>query len=80
MWTRRVDVLAVAHTYGGVKTLNGQPGDLRVPAKPGQAVRVRVVNTDNGPISVWPRRRYRLLAVDGTDVHEPGGYGTSRSP
>ena len=31
-----VDVVAVAHTYGGVKTLNGQPGDLRVPAKPGQ--------------------------------------------
>ena len=67
-----VDVVAVAHTYGGVKTLNGQPGDLRVPAKPGQQVRVRVVNTDNGPISVWPDDEYRLLAIDGTDVHEPG--------
>ena len=67
-----VEVLAVAHTYGGVKTLNGQPGDQRVAAKPGQSVRVRVINTDNGPIEVWPSGEYRALAIDGTDVHEPG--------
>src|SRR5688572_459521 len=40
------DVLATAHTYGGIKTINGVPGDLRVPAKAGQRVRVRVINTD----------------------------------
>jgi FtsP/CotA-like multicopper oxidase with cupredoxin domain len=67
-----VEVVALAHTYGGVKTLNGKAGDLRVAAEPGQPVRVRVINTDNGPIEVWPGGEYRALAIDGTDVHEPG--------
>ncbi|HZA72701.1 MAG TPA: multicopper oxidase family protein [Propionibacteriaceae bacterium] len=67
-----VEVVAVAHTYAGVKTLNGQPGDQRVAARPGQSVRVRLINTDNGPIEVWPSGEYRALAIDGTDVHEPG--------
>jgi FtsP/CotA-like multicopper oxidase with cupredoxin domain len=67
-----LDVVALAHTYGGVKTLNGQPGDLRVAAEPGQSVRVRAINTDNGPIEVWASGEYRALAIDGTDVHEPG--------
>ena len=67
------DVLAVSHVYAnGVKTLNGQPGNLQVPAKPGQQVRLRMVNTDNGPIEVWSGSPYRILAVDGYDVHEPG--------
>ncbi len=67
-----VEVVALAHTYAGVKTLNGKAGDLRVPAEPGQPVRVRVINTDNGPIEVWSSGEFRALAIDGTDVHEPG--------
>jgi FtsP/CotA-like multicopper oxidase with cupredoxin domain len=67
-----LDVLATSHLYGGVKTLNGQPGNLRLAAKPGQRVRLRVVNTDNGSIEVWSGTPYRILAVDGYDVHEPG--------
>jgi FtsP/CotA-like multicopper oxidase with cupredoxin domain len=44
-----------------------------VTAAPGERVRVRVVNTDNGPMSAWvPGKPFRVLAVDGTDVHEPG--------
>jgi FtsP/CotA-like multicopper oxidase with cupredoxin domain len=70
--TPALDVVALAHSYGGVKTLNGTPGDLRVPAEPGQSVRVRVANTDNGPIEVWPSGEFRALAIDGTDLHEPG--------
>jgi FtsP/CotA-like multicopper oxidase with cupredoxin domain len=66
---QRVDVTAVAHTYGGLRTINGKAADLRVPAKPGQRVRVRVTNTDNGPMKVWTSGSYRLLAVDGTEVH-----------
>jgi FtsP/CotA-like multicopper oxidase with cupredoxin domain len=68
---QQVDVTAVAHTYGGVRTINGKAEDLRVPAEPGQAVRVRVANTDNGPMKIWTSSPYRLLAVDGTDVHQP---------
>jgi FtsP/CotA-like multicopper oxidase with cupredoxin domain len=54
-----------------MKTINGVAGDLRVPAKPGQRVRVRVINTDNGPIETWPGGPYRLLAIDGYDVNAP---------
>ena len=69
---RTLDVTAMAHTYGVRKTLNGQPGDLHVAAGAGQNVRVRVINTDNGPIQTWASAVYRVLAVDGGDVHEPG--------
>ena len=40
-------------------------------AKPGEQVRVRVINTDNGPIETWAGSPYRVLAIDGYDVHEP---------
>jgi FtsP/CotA-like multicopper oxidase with cupredoxin domain len=66
-----VDVLATAHTYGAQKTINGAVGDLRVPAKPGQQVRIRVLNTDNGPIQTWPSVPYKLVSVDGGDVNAP---------
>ena len=68
---QHVDVSAVAHTYAGVRTINGKAEDLRVPADPGQRVRVRVTNTDNGPMQVWTGATYRLLATDGTNVHQP---------
>ena len=48
------------------------PGDYRVPAQPGEQIRLRVINTDNGPIETWSDTPYRLLAVDGTDVNQPG--------
>ncbi len=65
-------MIAAAHTYLGAKTINGVPGDYRVPAQPGEEIRLRVVNTDNGPIKAWSDTPYRLLAVDGTDVNQPG--------
>ena len=68
---QQVDVSAVAHTYAGARTINGKAEDLRVPARPGQRVRVRVSNTDNGPMKIWTSGPYRLLATDGTDVHQP---------
>ncbi len=67
-----VGVVAAAHTYGGKKTINGVAGDLRVPAKAGERVRVRVVNTDNGSIEAWASTPYRLLAIDGYDINRPG--------
>jgi FtsP/CotA-like multicopper oxidase with cupredoxin domain len=68
---QQVDVSAIAHTYAGLRTLNGKAEDLRVPARAGQRIRVRVTNTDNGPMKVWSSGPYRLLAVDGTEVHQP---------
>ena len=66
-----LDVPALAHTYGGVHTVNGKAENLQVPARPGQRVRVRVTNTDNGPMEVWSNGSYRLLSIDGSDVHGP---------
>ena len=67
------DQLAAVHLYGGTRTINGQPGDLRVDAVPGERIRVRLINTDNGPMPIWVSGApYRLLAVDGTEEHEPG--------
>jgi FtsP/CotA-like multicopper oxidase with cupredoxin domain len=69
---RAVDVVALVHLYGGVRTVNGREGEQRVPAAPGQHVRVRVVNTDNGQMAAWVAGApFRVVAVDGTDVHEP---------
>jgi FtsP/CotA-like multicopper oxidase with cupredoxin domain len=66
-----VDVVALAHLYTGTRTVNGDAG-LRVPAAPGTTARIRVINTDNGPMSVWVSGApFRVVAVDGTDVHEP---------
>ena len=44
-----------------MKTINGRGGVTTVPAKPGQQVRLRVINTDNGPIETWGRIRLSLL-------------------
>jgi FtsP/CotA-like multicopper oxidase with cupredoxin domain len=66
-----VDVVAAAHTYEGMKTINGVAGDLKVPAKPDQQVRLRVINTDNGPIEAWADTPFRVLAIDGYEVNAP---------
>lgn len=65
------DIIAVAHTYRGTRTLNGEEGVTNVPAKPGERVRVRVVNTDNGTVPVWASAPYRVLAIDGGDLNAP---------
>jgi FtsP/CotA-like multicopper oxidase with cupredoxin domain len=67
-----LDVVALRHVYRGTPTINGHDGRQVVPAKPGQQVRVRVINTDNGAAQVWAGGApYRVLAVDGYDVHAP---------
>ncbi len=65
------DALAVAHTYAGTRTLNGQEGDVAFETTPGERVRVRVANTDNGPVEVWTGAPYVVRAVDGFDLNEP---------
>ena len=67
-----VDVVALAHMYNGVRTLNGRDVDARAEVAPGRRARVRVINTDNGPTSAWVVGAVaRLVAVDGTDLHGP---------
>ena len=67
------DQLAVLHRYGDGPTVNGSQEDLTVDAQPGQRVRVRVVNTDNGLAATWVTGApFEVLAVDGQDVNQPG--------
>ncbi len=67
------DVLALVHIYDGRRTVNGFDDMAREPLAPGARARVRVINTDNGPMSVWVGGGpFRLLAVDGHEVNEPG--------
>ncbi len=67
------DVMALVHTYSGVRTVNGHDDDVRVAAEPGDRVRVRLVNTDNNPMSIWvPEQPFRVLATDGHEINEPG--------
>ncbi len=66
------DIPALVHIYDGVRTVNGAEGDVAVDSAPGQTTRVRVINTDNGPMSVWVSGAdYRVVAVDGYDIHQP---------
>ena len=58
------DRVTSLHLYGGVSTIDGVPGGEPAAAAPGTRVRVRMINTDNGPTAVWvsvalpdPRRR-----------------------
>ena len=57
-----VDQLAVSHLYDSIATLNGDTGYQPVPARPGQRVRVRVVNTDNGPSKAWASVPFKVVA------------------
>jgi FtsP/CotA-like multicopper oxidase with cupredoxin domain len=65
------DVLAVTHTYGGTRTLNGEEGVVTEDVPAGQPTRVRILNTDNGAVQAWTSGTFRLLAVDGRDVNGP---------
>ena len=68
-----LEALAVLHRYGTDSTINGEEGTETVAAEPGQLVRVRVVNTNNGLMPVWVTgAAFRVLAVDGRDVNDPG--------
>lgn len=67
-----LDVVAVLHTYGGSRTVNGTPGRARHVAAPGTTSRVRVINTDNAALRVWVvGAAFRVLAVDGRNVSGP---------
>jgi FtsP/CotA-like multicopper oxidase with cupredoxin domain len=65
------DVVAMVHLYDGKETVNGWAGFQAIEAAPGQRVRVRLVNTDNGPQAMWTSSPYRLVATDGYDVNQP---------
>ena len=66
------DVVAAVHSYSGRRTISGRTGTQTVETAPGETRRVRLVNTDNGPLRAWVSGTpFRVLAVDGREVNEP---------
>jgi FtsP/CotA-like multicopper oxidase with cupredoxin domain len=72
------DLTALAHTYQGNRTLNGEAGDARADAKPGETARIRVINTDNGTLSTWSSVPVRVVAIDGRDLQNPTPVANKR--
>ena len=66
-----VDVVAALHSYGSSLTINGTASPGPVPADPGTTARIRFINTNNGPLRVAASQRFRVVAIDGTDVQQP---------
>jgi FtsP/CotA-like multicopper oxidase with cupredoxin domain len=69
----RRDLTVVAHTFDGVPTLNRNDSAGRERVAAGTPVRLRLVNTDSAEqrltVTGTP---FRVLAIDGTDLNEPG--------
>jgi FtsP/CotA-like multicopper oxidase with cupredoxin domain len=63
------DVVAAVHSYDGLRTVSGRTGEWHVAAEPGSTRRIRLVNTDNGPLRAWVvGAPFRVVAVDGVDL------------
>jgi FtsP/CotA-like multicopper oxidase with cupredoxin domain len=66
------DAVATIHTYDGKRTINGRTGTARMDMPAGTTARVRVINTDNTVLRVGlVGTPYKVVAVDGRDVHGP---------
>ncbi|MGH8970085.1 MAG: multicopper oxidase family protein [Actinomycetes bacterium] len=70
--TVTTDIVAAFHSYSGKRTLAGRTGVQTLPADAGERVRIRVVNTDDGPLRSWVSGSpFRVTAVDGRYVQSP---------
>jgi len=68
-----VDVVAPVHSYSGRRTIAGRTGEQHVAVPAGATARVRLIATDSGPLRTWVSGSpFRVVAVDGHDVNEPG--------
>lgn len=68
-----LDLAVVAHELDGVETLGGRDGVTSRKVLPGTEVRLRLVNTDNAPKPfVLSGTPFRVVAIDGVDLNEPG--------
>jgi len=67
-----LDLPVVVHTLEGIALVNKTDGVERWQVTPGTEVRMRLVNTDSGPHSFdVGGSPFRVLAIDGTDLHGP---------
>ncbi|MET8154810.1 multicopper oxidase domain-containing protein [Sphaerisporangium sp. NPDC005289] len=67
------DLPLPVHTFAGRTVLGDHDRPIERRVAPGTAVRLRLVNTDNTPHRfTLAGARYRVVAVDGSDLHAPG--------
>jgi FtsP/CotA-like multicopper oxidase with cupredoxin domain len=67
------DLALTAHTFDGIPTLNGDDRLAHRHVATGTHVRLRLVNTDAFTQTFTVSGvAFRVLAIDGTDLHEPG--------
>jgi FtsP/CotA-like multicopper oxidase with cupredoxin domain len=67
-----LDLALAVHTFDGIATLNREEGGRRK-TPVGTPVRLRIVNTDSFQHTLTVSgTRFRVLAIDGTDLHGPG--------
>jgi FtsP/CotA-like multicopper oxidase with cupredoxin domain len=67
----QADAMAVVHSYDGRPTVNGRTGVVSLPATAGEHRRVRITNTDNGPLLTWVTGApFRVVAVDAREFAE----------
>jgi FtsP/CotA-like multicopper oxidase with cupredoxin domain len=68
-----VDQALMIHTWGDALSFDDDPGVRIRSVRPGTSVRIRVVNTDSELKDVQVTGSpWKLAAVDGNDLHEPG--------
>jgi FtsP/CotA-like multicopper oxidase with cupredoxin domain len=68
-----LDLTVPVHTLGGTLVLDDRDGTIERRVAPGTRVRLRLINTDSRPHRfALAGSQYRLVAVDGRDLHKPG--------
>ncbi len=68
-----IDLTLPVHTFAGAVALGDHDGVQEVAVASGTPVRLRVINTDSTPHRVsLAGSDFRVVAVDGNDLHEPG--------
>lgn len=68
-----VDLVVPVHTFAGVVAIGADDGVRAETAEPGADVRLRLLNTDSDPHRfALAGTAFRLVAVDGRDLNEPG--------
>jgi FtsP/CotA-like multicopper oxidase with cupredoxin domain len=68
-----VDLTLPVHTFDGIVALGSHDGVTQKAVPQGTPVRLRVINTDSNPHRIsLAGTAFRVVAVDGNDLHEPG--------
>jgi FtsP/CotA-like multicopper oxidase with cupredoxin domain len=67
-----LEIALIAHTFDGIPTLDADDGLQRRAVRPGTRVRLRLIDSDSSQQRfTLGGTAFRVVAIDGTDVHEP---------